>query len=194
MSKRLIAALFLVAAVMAFRLLPVFASEEVALALANISPLAALALCGAMLLPRPLAAGVTFGTFLASDVILNLHYGQPPLNAYSLALLVAFAAIFAGGWALRRRASLGAVLGGTVAGTLLFYLVTNTASMFYDPGYAKSLGGWWQAMTVGLPGYPSPPVFGLRSLAGNLVFGAAFFLALRPVPAARPGLAPAPAA
>ena len=194
MSKRLIAALCLVAAVVAFRLLPIYAGADVAKALANISPLAALALCGAMLLPRRLAMGITFGAFLVSDIALNLHYGQPLLNLYSAALLIAFAAIFAAGWLLRKRPSLGVVLGGAVGGGLLFYIVTNTAAMFYDPAYAKSLAGWWQAMTIGVPGFPSPPVFGLRMLLGNVVFAAAFYFAMRPVAQPQRELTPATAA
>ena len=194
MSKRLIAALCLVAAVVAFRLLPVYAGADVAKALANISPLAALALCGAMLLPRRLAMGVTFGAFLVSDIALNLHYGQPLLNLYSAVLLLAFAAIFATGWLLRKRPSLGVVLGGAVGGTLLFYIVSNTAAMFYDPAYTKTFAGWLQAQTVGVPGFPPPPVFGLRMLMGNLVFAAAFYFAMRPVAKPQPELSPATAA
>ena len=194
-SKHLVAALFLVAAVVAFRLLPIYGSDHLVSAMANFAPLAALALCGGMFLPHKLAAGVTFGAFLISDVALNLHYGQPVLNLYSLVLLLAFAAIFFGGWALRKRPSLGTAIGGTLAGVALFYIVTNTAAFFYDPGYAKTFAGWLQALSVGLPGLPPTWVFGLRALAGNLVFALAFYLAVRPA-AAKTQLAPttAPAA
>jgi hypothetical protein len=193
-SKHLIAALCLAAAVVAFRLLPIYGNEALKSALANLAPLAALALCGGMLLPRQLAAGVTFGAFLVSDVALNLHYGQPVLNVYSAVLLLAFAAIFFGGRLLRRRPSFGATLAGTLGGVALFYVVTNTAAFFYDPGYAKTFGGWAQALSVGLPGFAPTWVFGLRALASNLVFALAFYLAVRPQKAStQPAAVPAAA-
>ena len=194
MSKRLIAALILIAVFVAIRVIPVYAGGGVAETMANISPLAALALCGGMLLPLGLGAALTFGAFLLSDVLINLKYGEPILNWYSLAPLVAFAAIFLGGYLLRKRRRLGVVLGASVGATLLFYLVTNTASMFYNPAYPKTFAGWWQSVTVGVPGFVPTWVFGLRSLAGNLVFAAAFYLALRPRQEQATELAPVPAA
>ncbi len=181
MSKQLIAALALATSVVVYRLLPTFAGSGVAETLANISPLLALALCGGMLMPRRLAAGVTFGAFAISDVALNLFYQQPIFNRHSGLLLLVFAIVFGAGWLLRGRSSLQVALLGGLGGTLLFYLLTNSASFLFNPAYAKSVGGWWQAMSIGVPGLPPTWSFGLRSLAGNLVFCAAFYLALRPI-------------
>ena len=50
--------------------------------LANISPLAALALCGGMILPMRLGMTLTFGTFLVSDAILNIKYGFSIFTPY----------------------------------------------------------------------------------------------------------------
>lgn len=193
MTKQLIAALALATSVIAYRLLPIFTDPSVAESLANISPLLALALCGGMMMPRRLAAGVTFGVFAISDVALNLFYEAPIFNRHSGILLLAFAIVFGAGWLLRGRASLKVALLGGLGGTLLFYLLTNTAATFYNPAYAKSAAGWWQAMTVGVPGLPPTWMFGLRSLTGNLFFCAAFYLALRPVCATAPERAAAPA-
>jgi hypothetical protein len=193
MSKQLIAALALATSVVVYRLLPTFAGENVAESLANISPLLALALCGGMMMPRKIAAAVTFGALAVSDVALNLFYKAPILNVYSAVLLLTFAIVFGAGWLLRGRASLKNALLGGVGGTLLFYVLTNTAATFYNPLYAKSFAGWWQSMTVGVPGFPPSWMFGLRALAGNVVFAAAFYFALRPMPAATTAAVAAPA-
>ena len=85
------------------RLLPAFSESSVAEAMANISPLAALALCGGMLLPLRVAAVLTFGTFLISDIVLNLKYGFPLLNGYSIFLLFVFASLYVLGFTFRKK-------------------------------------------------------------------------------------------
>lgn len=74
--------------------------------------------------------------------------------------------------ASRSRGKLG-LLGSLVAVitcSIGFYLFTNTMSWFVDPGYAKTLAGWMQAMTTGLPGLP-PTIWFLRnSLLSDLAF------------------------
>ncbi|MCP4848385.1 MAG: hypothetical protein GY899_10615 [Verrucomicrobiaceae bacterium] len=150
--------------------------------MANISPMASLALCGGMFFPRHLGAGLTFGAFIISDILLNLHYNQPLVNPYSIILLLVFSLLFMGGHFLRNRRTALVLLGAGIGGTLLFYLVTNTAAYFYATAYERGFSGWLQALTVGLPGYPPTWVFGLRSLSGNLVFALAFYLVMRPRP------------
>ena len=180
MSRRFIISIFLVLVFVAIRTLPVYAGGEVQEGLANISPMAALALCGGMFLPRRLGIGLTFGAFIISDILINLHYHQPLLNPYSIILLFVFAGLFMAGHFLRKSGRLMVLLGASVGGTVLFYLVTNTAAFFYDPAYPKIFSGWVQANSFGVPGYPPAWAFGLRSLAGNLAFAVAFYLALLP--------------
>ena len=180
MSRRFISSLFLVLVFVVIRTAPVYAGGEIQEALANISPMAALALCGGMFLPRRLGVGITFGAFIMSDILINLHYHQPLLNPYSVILLLVFAGLFMGGHFLSKSRGVMVLLGASVVGTVLFYLAGNTAAFFYDPAYPKGFPGWIQANTLGVPGYPPAWAFGLRSLAGNLVFAAAFYLALRP--------------
>jgi len=36
-------------------------------------------------------------------------------------------------------------------GAVLFYIITNTLSWSTDAFYAKTLAGWWQALTIGHP-------------------------------------------
>lgn len=181
MLWRLIFSILLILIFVAIRTLPAYAGDGAVQALANISPMAALALCGGMFFPRHIGAGLTFGAFITSDILLNLHYHQPLVNPYSIILLLVFSILFMSGHFLRRRRSATVLLGAAVGGTLLFYLSTNTAAYFFEPSYPRGFAGWIQASTIGLPGYPPTWVFGLRSLAGNLVFALAFYLVLRPL-------------
>jgi len=68
---------------------------------------------------------------------------------------------------------------GTLLGALLFYLVSNTVSWLVNPVYAKTIAGWVQALTVGLPGFPPTWVFGLKSLLGTGLFTGLFAGAMK---------------
>ena len=162
------------------RLLPAFSETAIAEALANISPLAALALCGAMLLPLRMAAILTFGTFLISDVVLNLKYGFAIINVYSLFLLFVFTLLYWLGHLLRNKKNIIVLLASTFFSSIIFYISANTVSFFFDPGYLKNISGWLMANTTGLPGYPPAWLFGLKSLLSNIIFASAFYFALIP--------------
>ncbi|MEO8350401.1 MAG: DUF6580 family putative transport protein [Chthoniobacteraceae bacterium] len=140
----------------------------------NFAPLSAIALCGAIFLPRRLAFAIPLGALLISDLILNAHYGEPLLSTEMLARYVALGAICAGGLALRRRPSTLLILGGSIAASTLFYVVTNTASWISEPRYAKTIAGWVQALTVGLPGYPPTIFFYRNTFLSDLIFTALF--------------------
>ncbi|MBT15248.1 MAG: hypothetical protein CMO59_04585 [Verrucomicrobiales bacterium] len=162
------------------RLLPAFSETAIAEALANISPLAALALCGAMLLPLRMAAILTFGTFLISDVVLNIKYGFAIINVYSLFLLFVFTLLYWLGHLLRNKKNIIVLLASTFFSSIIFYISANTVSFFFDPGYLKNISGWLMANTTGLPGYPPAWLFGLKSLLSNIIFASAFYFALIP--------------
>jgi hypothetical protein len=71
------------------------------------------------------------------------------------------------------------VLGGTLAASVFFYLVTNTGSWLGLTAYPQTFSGWVQALTVGLPGYPPTWTFFRNSLAGDLLFAACFVVVER---------------
>ena len=62
--------------------------------------------------------------------------------------------------------------------SVLFYLVTNSVSWLGDAYYAKTLAGWWQAMTVGHPEYPPTLWFFRNTLVGDLLFTGVFALVM----------------
>jgi hypothetical protein len=146
----------------------------------NVSPVAAVILCGAALLPKRLAIAVPFLSLLISDFILNYHYGFPLVNLLLVAKTLAFVAIAAFGWQLRSQARLSTLLPAAIGSSIFFYVVTNTASWLYDPLYAKNLAGWTQALTTGLAGFQPTWTFLRNSCVSDVAFTLLFFLCVRP--------------
>ena len=140
----------------------------------NFSPLAAIALCGAIYLPRRLAIALPLVALFVSDLFLNAHYGTALLSLDILPRYLALGGCVALGLLVRRRPELPRILGASVAGSLLFYVITNTGSWLAEPAYAKTAAGWWQALTSGLPGYPPTLTFFRNSLLSDLFFTALF--------------------
>jgi hypothetical protein len=78
---------------------------------------------------------------------------------------------------------------GSVAATLVFHLITNSAAWLADPRYAKSLIGLWQSLWTGAPGDVLPSWVFLRNLGvANLIFTGAHLLAMLRVPHIYPSL------
>ena len=109
---------------------------------------------------------------LISDIVLNVHYGFSFFSPFVLSHYLGFAIIGCLGLLLQSRASWKTLLPGSVAASLIFYVVTNSVSWIYDPGYAKNFAGLIQALTVGLPQYSATPswMFFRNSLVSDLVF------------------------
>ena len=140
----------------------------------------ALLFCAAFWLPGWMGWVLPLATIIVTDILLNLfHYSMPVMvpelvvNWMILALFVVLAK-----WLARRR-SYGRVFLGTLIGALLFYLVSNTVSWMVNPAYAKTIAGWVQALTVGLPGFPPTWLFGLKSLLGTSLFTGLFAGAMK---------------
>ncbi len=140
--------------------------------LSNFAPLAAIALCSAAYFPKKYKFSVPLLTLFISDVVINLRYGAPLLDPQILVRYGALALVGCIGVLLQNRASLKALLPASIAGSILFYLVTNTFSWLSDPGYAKNFGGLIQSLTLGLPQYSATPswMFFRNSIISDLLF------------------------
>ena len=145
----------------------------------NLSPLVAFAFAGTILIPRPLPWWSWAAILLGVDL---LSSGSAVWQPHNLpAILVTYACYIAIAWwgDRMRRTGPGVVrvLGGTVACSVLFFLVTNTFSWGADPAYAKTFQGWVQCMTVGTPGFPPTWVFFRNSLIADLAGATVLVLA-----------------
>jgi hypothetical protein len=189
----MIAAVLLIAIVIAYRIALGFThSSDLSSWLHNFAPLSAIALCGAMAFPRRWAFALPLVSLFISDLALNLvHYRQPMLTFDVVPRYFALALITCLGLALRGRVRLPGLLGGALAGSVVFYVITNTGSWIHDPAYAKTFGGWLQALTTGVPGFPPTWAFYRHTLVSDLLFTLLFAGCMAWRPAAAPQIAAA---
>jgi hypothetical protein len=140
--------------------------------LSNFAPLAAIALCSAIYFPRKYKFTVPFAALLLSDVVLDFYYGASLFDPLIFCRYFAFALVGLLGLAISRRPSLKTIVPASLAGSALFYAITNAFSWLTDPGYVKNFAGLIQALTVGLPQYGSTPtwMFFRNSLVSDLLF------------------------
>jgi hypothetical protein len=144
--------------------------------LSNFAPLAAIALCGAVYFPRKYKFTVPLAALLISDVALDFYYGASLFDPLIFCRYFAFALVGVLGLALSSRPSLKTLIPASLAGSAIFYAITNAFSWLTDPGYLKNFGGLIQARTVGLPQYGSTPtwMFFRNSLVSDLLFTVVF--------------------
>jgi hypothetical protein len=152
-----------------------------ALWLSNFAPLAAITLCCGAYLPRRYKFALPLSMLFVSDLILNTTYHAPPFDPQILCRYLALALIGLIGFALRKSVSWKTMLPASVAGSVIFYGITNVFSWLTDPGYVKNFAGLIQALTVGLPQYGATPswMFFRNSLLSDLIFTAVFVLLMR---------------
>jgi len=151
-------------------------------AFSNFSPVMALAFCAGAYSSNRWMRLAPFAALVASDLYIDHYYATVYHYEWSLAgaalRILCFAAALGIGISVSRRRNWVNLLGGALAGSVLFYLVTNTASWHGDMGYAHDAAGWWQAMTVGHPQYYPTLFFFRNTLASDLLFTGCFALAM----------------
>ncbi|MBS0659136.1 MAG: hypothetical protein JSR82_12915 [Verrucomicrobia bacterium] len=146
----------------------------------HFAALTALALCGGVLLPRTLSYLLPIIALFVTDLLLNAHYQFPFVAAEMLPrYVVLLGTAYLGARLTRGGLRLSPLLGGALAASTVFYLVTNTASWLAEPAYVKSFAGWLQALTTGLPGFPPTWTFYRNSVIADLGFTALFYASLR---------------
>lgn len=176
----MIPALLLILSAIVYRIVTGVFAQSNSIGLLNFAPLAAIALCAAAYFPTKYKFAVPMIALLISDVVLNIHYGFTLLSPFVISHYIGFAIVGCLGLMLRNRAAFKTLLPASIAASLIFYVVTNSVSWLYDPGYAKNIAGFVQALTVGLPAYSATPtwMFFRNSLASDLFFTALFVLCM----------------
>lgn len=128
----------------------------------NFTPIGAMALfSGAMLGRRLLAFLVPLAAMLLSDALLGFHSGMPFVYA-SIALIV-----FIGWVALERRSPLRIGL-AAIAGSVLFFLITNLGVWAAGNMYPHDAAGLAACYVAAIP-------FFQNTLAGDLFYAALLF-------------------
>ncbi|HNE28731.1 MAG TPA: hypothetical protein PKL15_14990 [Saprospiraceae bacterium] len=140
----------------------------------NFSPIAAIGLFGAAVFSRRwLALAVPFAALFLSDLVINnLLYSQF-YNGFawftSVWIYLAFAGVMAiGRLTLGRHIAVATVVGASVAGSLLFFLLTNFSVWLESGMYPKTGAGLMSCYIAGLP-------FLQNTLLGDLFFSGVLF-------------------
>lgn len=131
--------------------------------LGNTAPLMAITFGGVLLL------GARFWwvpplLLIVSDIALGIWHGSGGLGIYTIFSIVFYLGVAAvAGKFSRDGISWPKLWWGTLLCSLLFYLAANTFSWMVFGGYEKSLAGWWQSQTTGVPGINPPAWMFLRN-------------------------------
>jgi hypothetical protein len=176
----MIPALLLIIVAIAFRIATGFFGHADSIGWMNFAPIAAIALCAAAYFPWKYKFTVPMIALLISDVVLNAHYGFSLLSPFVVSHYIGFAIVGGLGLLLQSRASWKTLLPASIVASLIFYVVTNSVSWIYDPGYAKNFAGFVQSLTVGLPQYSATPtwMFFRNSVVSDLLFTLLFVVCI----------------
>jgi hypothetical protein len=149
----------------------------------NFAPITAMALFGgAYFNDKRLAFLVPLGAMLISDSIIGFHSTQPIIYA-------CFALITLIGFRLQNNKSIGKITLATLAGSTLFFIVTNFAVWIMSDFYPHTASGLMMCYAAGIPFYDSSLLSSpaLNTFLGDLTFSAVFFgafaLAEKKIPA-----------
>ena len=139
----------------------------------NFSPVEAIALFGgAFFASRALALLVPLLAMLVADLALGLLHGGLYAGWFGSAgfwlVYLCIAASVVLGFGLRGRARAGRVLAYCLAGSVLFFVVTNFGAWLASPMYPRSGTGLLQAYVAGIP-------FFQWTLLGTLAYAALLF-------------------
>lgn len=140
----------------------------------NFAPITAIALFGGMYFDKRIAPVLPLAALIISDYFLGMYAGI--IWVYSAFLLVAFL-----GMTVSRQRSVGMIAGSTLAGSVLFFVVTNFGVWASGSLYPMTMNGFVDCFAAAVP-------FFRNSLAGDLFYVTVLFgayeLAAKMLPAA----------
>jgi len=129
----------------------------------NMTPITAIALFSTTYLSLRYSLAVFFLTMVVADFFLGTYQWQIMLAVYT-----SFALAGVIGLLIRKKVSFGKVALGTIASSLLFFIVTNWAVWQFGSMYTHTFGGLMQSYTMAIP-------FFKNSLIGDLFYATLFF-------------------
>lgn len=125
---------------------------------ANFAPIGAIAIFSGIYLPKKWALILPLVAMFFSDLFIGFYSLPIMFSVYA-----GFVMMGAIGLAVRKYKSLGTILGGTILGSLIFYLVTNGAVWAFGSLYPHTAVGLWQSYYMAIP-------FFRNSLLGDLFY------------------------
>lgn len=125
---------------------------------ANFAPIGAIAIFSGLYLPRRWAVVLPLAAMFFSDLFIGFYSWQIMLSVYLSLVIMALI-----GLVVRRKKNVATVLGGTILGSVAFYLITNFSVWAFGSMYAHNLSGLAQSYIMAIP-------FFRNSLLGDLFY------------------------
>lgn len=129
----------------------------------NFAPIAAIALFGGAYLSKKTAFVLLMIAMLISDIFIGFYEVKLMAFVYGSFLIC----VVLGTWLKKNKSPL-TVVGSSLLGSLLFFLLTNFAVWAFSPWYSKDFQGLAQSYLMGLP-------FFRNTILGDLFYVAVFF-------------------
>ncbi|MBU4284992.1 hypothetical protein KKF60_00535 [Patescibacteria group bacterium] len=129
----------------------------------NFAPIAAMALFGGVYLNKKYALIVPIVAIFVSDLFIGFYDAKLMAGVYLSFILVGLIGLF-----IKKHKNIGTIIGGTVLGSVLFFLITNFAVWAFYSWYPHTLNGLSQCFTMALP-------FFRGTLIGDLFYVAILF-------------------
>jgi hypothetical protein len=125
---------------------------------ANFAPIGAIAIFSGIYLPKRWAIVLPLAAMIFSDLFIGFYSWPIMLSVYAGFIIMGLI-----GLAVRRNKKLSTVLGGTVLGSVMFYLITNAAVWAFGSLYPHTAAGLLQSYYMAIP-------FFRNSLLGDLFY------------------------
>ena len=139
---------------------------------ANFAPIAAMALFGGVMLGNRYALLIPLVALVVGDLFIGFYSWKIMLAVYGSVMLVGLIGMFLRGRVGARLITpvrkVLLVGGGSLLGSVVFFLVTNAAVWAFGTMYPKTLAGLLQSYTMGLP-------FFRGTVLGDLFYTGVFF-------------------
>lgn len=113
---------------------------------ANFAPIATMALFGGVYLNKKYAIILPLAAMFISDIFIGFYTWQVMASVY-----LSFALVGLIGLWVRKHKKISTVLGATLAGSVLFYLVTNFAVWAFGTMYSPNLQGLMNSYIAAIP-------------------------------------------
>jgi len=125
---------------------------------ANFAPIGAIAIFSGIYLPKKWALVLPLAAMFFSDLFIGFYSLPIMLSVYAGFIIMSLVGLI-----VRRNKKLSTILGGTILGGVIFYLVTNGAVWAFGNWYEHNLAGLINCYIVAIP-------FFRNSLLGDLFY------------------------
>jgi len=127
----------------------------------NFIPIGALALLSGVYIKSRWGILLPLVIMAASDLIIGMH----SLVLFTWGSFLLFGVI---GWWIRKNKNILRIMGGSLAGSIIFFLVTNFAVWVFTPLYSKTVIGLFDSYYMAIP-------FFRNAALGDLFYAGIFF-------------------